>query len=80
MTEREVCQSVKGMGPRKTSTEGVQEGVEGRWVLARWGVPEYASDRERVGIYRVQDRQSRGREAEQVLMQQHALFEAPFPD
>ena len=80
MTKREVCQSVKGVGPRKTSTKGVQEGVEGRWVLARWGVPEYSSDRERVGIYRVQYRQSRGREAEQVLVQSQALFEAPFPD
>jgi hypothetical protein len=43
-------------------------------------VPKYASDRERVGIYRVQDRQSRGHEAEQMLVQSQALLEAPFPD
>ncbi len=52
MTEREVRQCFKGVSPRKTGTKRVQEGVEGRWVLARWGMPKYARDRERVGIYR----------------------------
>ena len=80
MTEREVRQCVKGVSPRKAGTKRVQEGIESRWVLARWSVPKYARDRERVGIHRIQGRRSRGREAEQVLMQGHALFEAPFPD
>jgi hypothetical protein len=49
-----------------------------RW--ARWCVPKYARDRKRVWIHRVHGRRGRGREAEQVLMERHALFEAPFPD
>ena len=80
MAKREVRQCFEGVTPRKTGTKGVQEGVEGRWVVARWGMPKYASNRERVSIHRVQDRQSRGREAEQVLVQGQALLEAPFPD
>ncbi len=80
MTEREVCQSIKGVSPREAGAKRMQEGVEGRRVLTRWCVPKYARDWERVGIHRDQGRRSRGREAEQVLMQQHALFEAPFPN
>jgi hypothetical protein len=43
-------------------------------------MPKYASNGKRVGIHRVQDRKSRGREAEQVLVQSQALLEAPFPN
>jgi hypothetical protein len=43
-------------------------------------MPKYASNREHVSIHRVQDRQSGGREAEQVLVQSQALLEAPLPD
>ncbi len=80
MTEREVRQSIKGVSPGKAGAERVQEGVESRRILTRWRVPKYARDWERVRIHRDQGRRSRGREAEQVLMQGHALFEAPFPD
>jgi hypothetical protein len=64
MTEREVRKCVKGVSPREAGANRMQEGVESRWVLARWCVPKYARDRERVGIHRVQGRRSRSREAE----------------
>ncbi len=80
MTEREVRQSIKGVSPREAGAKRVQEGVEGRRVLTRRCVPKYAGDRERVGVRGDQGWRSLGREAEQVLMQRHALFEAPFPE
>jgi hypothetical protein len=79
MTEREVRQCIKGVSPREAGAKRMQEGVESRWILARWCMPKYARDWERVRINR-EGRRGRGREAEQVLMQGHALFEAPFPD
>ncbi len=80
MTEREVRQSIKNVSSREAGAKRVQEGVEGRRILTWRCVPKYAGHWERVGIHRDQGRRSRGREAEQVLMQRHALFEAPFPD
>ncbi len=80
MPEREVRQRIKGVSPGKAGAKRVQEGVEGRRILTRGRMPEYARDWERVRVHRDQGLRSRGREAEQVLMQRHALFEAPFPD
>ncbi len=80
MAKREVCQRIQGVGPRESGAERVKEGVEGRWVLTERGVPKDTRDRKRVGFRGNQGRRGWGREAEQVLVQQQALFEAPFPD
>jgi len=45
VTRRELRQGLKGMAPRQAGAERMQEGVESRWVLARWQVPEYARGR-----------------------------------
>ena len=45
VTGREMRQGLQGMAPRQAGAERMKEGVESRWVLARWQVPEYARGR-----------------------------------
>jgi len=46
VTRRELCQGLKGVAPRQAGAKRVQEGVESRWLLVRWEVPEYAGGQE----------------------------------
>jgi hypothetical protein len=56
MTEREVRQSIKGVSPRKAGAKRMQEGGESSRILTRCYMPEYAGDRERIGVHRDQGR------------------------
>ena len=46
VTRRELCQGLKGVAPRQAGAKRMQEGVESRWLLVRWEVPEYAGGQE----------------------------------
>ncbi len=70
----------QGRGPKEGRRE---ENVGRRRETLGTGAVVYAKVCQRLGASwgpRDQGRRSRGREAEQVLMQGNALLEAPFPD
>ena len=67
-------------GGRHGASVGRRRGLPGTDGADCQVVPKDARDRERVRVRGDQGRRSRGREAEQVLVQRQALFEAPFPD